>query len=281
MTRSGLLGGCTVAAMLGALGAGAAVAQAPAPTVTVNLAQRSVSLSGAAATMPAGPTRFYFRTLSRRGASPSVVALRSGVTVERLRATLRRAPSPRSVKRILTFEAGGWVERGRPYMTTVALRPATTYAVINAAGENPARFPLASFTVGQQSNGAARPTPAATVGVYDYAFGMPSTLPRQGLIRFENRGQRLHIGVAFRLRRGASRASAIRALLRNQERRFGRLTTRGSFEPLGIVSGGAVNDVEVNFRRPGNWVMACFLEDGEHGNPPHNTLGMVKGFRVR
>ena len=266
---------------MAALGAGAAPAQAPAPTLTVNLAQRSVSLPAAGAPVPAGPTRVDFRTLSRRGASPSMVALRPGVTVERLRATLRRARSPRSVKRILTFEAGGSVERRRPYVTTIDLRPATTYVVLNATGENPARFPLASFTVGQQSNGAARPAPAATVGVYDYAFGMPSTLPRRGVIRFENRGERLHIGVAFRLRRGASRAAAIRALLRNQERRVRRLTTRDSFEPLGIVSGGAVNDVEVDFRRPGNWVMACFLEDGERGNPPHNTLGMVKGFRVR
>ena len=110
---------------------------------------------------------------------------------------------------------------------------------------------------------------------------MPATLPRSGVIRFENRGQRLHFAVAFRLRPGASRPAAIRALLRNQERRLGRLILeRQAFEPLGVVSGGSVGDVEVNFRRPGNWVFACFLSDGE-GGAPHNTLGMAKAFRVR
>jgi hypothetical protein len=28
-------------------------------------------------------------------------------------------------------------------------------------------------------------------------------------------------------------------------------------------------------------VMVCFLSDGERGNPPHNTIGMVTPFRVR
>jgi hypothetical protein len=51
--------------------------------------------------------------------------------------------------------------------------------------------------------------------------------------------------------------------------------------PLGVVSGGTVNDVEVNFPKAGNWVLACFIEDGERGNPEHNTLGMVKAFTVR
>ena len=145
----------------------------------------------------------------------------------------------------------------------MTLESGVTYVVVNAL-ENLARSPSASFTVGQASSGASAPTPAATVGVYDFAYGMPATLPRRGVVRFENRGQKLHIAVAFRLRPGASRPAAVRALIRNQERQLGRLIVeRDVIEPLGLVSGGAATDVEVNFPRTGNWVFACFISDGE------------------
>jgi len=229
----------------------------------------------------AGPTRFVFRNTNRRGpAEISMAALRPGVTVQRLRQALRnRRVTPASLKRIMSFEAGGFAAPRGTYTTTVDLKPDTTYVVANI-GDNPAEAPITAFTVGSPGT-ATRPTPDAVVGLYDFAYAMAPTLPRNGVVRFENRGERVHIAVAFRLRRGASRPAAVRALIRNQERRLGRLTVeRDTLEPQGIVSGGAVNDVEVNFRRPGNWVFACFLSDGERG-ASHNTLGMVKAFRVR
>jgi hypothetical protein len=143
--------------------------------------------------------------------------------------------------------------------------------------------PLEAFTVGTSASGATRPVPDATVGLYDYAYGMPATLPQRGVVRFENRGDRLHMAVAFPLRRGTSRAAAVQALLRNRQRRFfGRLVNqRRAAEPLGPVSGGTVNDVEVDFGRRADWVFVCFIGDGERGNPSHFTLGMVKAFTVR
>jgi hypothetical protein len=74
----------------------------------------------------------------------------------------------------------------------------------------------------------------------------------------------------------------VRAVLRNQERRFGRLLNeRLAFEPLGVVGPGTVNDVEVTFPRAGDWLFVCFLQDGEPGNPSHFEIGMVKAFSVR
>ena len=273
----------TTASLLVVGGATAALvgAQAPPPTVTAVLSARSVTLQGAEA-LAAGPTRLEFRNPSRRApAEASLAALRPGVTVEQVRAALRTARSPAPFKRLVTFEAGGSVPPNGTYATTIDLRPGTTYVALHIL-QQAGRSPLATFTVGAEASGAARPAPAATVGVYDYSFGMPSTLPRRGVIRFENRGERLHIAVAIRLRPGASRTAAVRALLNNQERRAERLVVeRDVFEPQGVVSGGAVNDVEVSFRRPGNWLFVCFIPDGERGNPPHNTLGMVKAFSVR
>jgi len=185
------------------------------------------------------------------------------------------------LKPFITFEAGSAPPPGTAYATTIDLRPGTTYVAANVPERlRDSRF--ASFTVGTTPTTAVRPTPVATVGVYDYAYGMPSTLPRRGVVRFENRGERLHIAVAFPVRRGVSRTAAVRAVLRNQERRFGRLLVeRQSVEPLGVVGPGTVNDVELSFPRGGDWVFVCFLQDGEPGNPSHYTIGMVKAFGVR
>jgi hypothetical protein len=140
---------------------------------------------------------------------------------------------------------------------------------------------MTSFVVGSEANEATAPAPDVIVDLFDYAFAMPDVLPRNGTIRFENRGERLHIAVAFPVRQGRSRVAAVRAFLRNDERAIGRLTDqRRAFEPLGLVSSETTNDVELRFPRPGNWVFVCFVSDGEQGNPEHNTLGMVKAFRV-
>ncbi len=273
-----------VIAVLAGVGllAGLSTAQAPTPTITVTLGPNfAISLVGAEAPA-AGPTRFEVRAQGRRPSTFNLIALRPGQTLATLRqAALRSRRTPTPVKRVGTFEAGGSATGAAPYVTTVDLRSGVTYVGVTG-GEDPRTFRYAQFTVGGTASGAVRPTPAATVGLYDYAFGMPSTLPRRGTVRFENRGERLHIAVAFPLRRGASRVAAVRAFLRNDERRIGRLIDeRGITDPVSILSGGAVNDVEVNFPRTGNYVMVCFLQDGERGNPEHNTLGMVKPFRVR
>ena len=273
-----------VIAIVGVLAASGAVAaigsaQGAAPTVEVTVAPRAVTLNTEG--IAAGPTRFAFRNTNRRGPSEvSMVSLRPGVTLQRLRQALRnRRVTPAALKRIVIFEAGGFVAPRGSYATTVDLKPNTTYVIANI-GDNPAKAPLTAFAVGSPGT-ATRPVPDAVVGLYDFAFAMQPALPRNGVVRFENRGSRVHIAVAFRLRRGASRPAAVRALVRNQERKLNRLTVeRDTIGPQGIVSGGAVNDVEVNFRRPGNWVFACFLSDGERG-ASHNTLGMVKAFRVR
>jgi hypothetical protein len=234
-----------------------------------------------AAAPAAGPTRFEVRARGRRPLPFNLVALRPGQTVATLRQAVLRSPTtPTAVKRVATFETSGSATGAAPYVTTVDLKPGVTYVAVT--GEDPRRFRYTQFTVGGTASGAVRPTPAAVVGMYDYAFGMPQTLPRRGTVRFENRGDRLHFALAFPLRRGASRVAAVRAFLRNDERRVrGLIDERGITEGMGVVSGGAVNDRELSFPRAGNYVMVCFIEDGERGNPEHNTLGMVTPFRVR
>lgn len=269
-----------IAGVLAALGIAAAIgsAQSPAPTVNMSISPRSVTVPSTP--IAGGPTRLAVRNSGKRPGELAVVSLRAGVTVQQLRARLRRrAAGPQDFKRLVVFEAGSFIAPGATYTTTIDLKPDATYVVLNIA-RNVGNSPLAPFSVGAAGTGT-RPVPAKVVGMYDYAYAMDPSLPRRGVVRFENRGDRIHFAVAFPLRRGASRAAAVRALIRNQERRFTRLAIeQDAYEPVGVVSGGSVNDVEVNFRRPGNWVFACFLSDGERG-AEHNTLGMVKAFRVR
>jgi hypothetical protein len=279
--RRGIALATTFLLVVAAAAAAAVSAQEAPRTVVITVGPRSVSVEGADG-IPAGPTRVEIRQAGRQQIEGVLVALKPGRTVADLRRALPRAQrGPAPLKPVITFEAGAAPPAGQTYATTIDLRPGTTYVAANVA-ENLRNTRLAQFTVGTTTTTATRPVPAATVGVYDYAYGMPSTLPRRGVVRFENRGERLHIAVAFPLRPGSSRTAVTRALLRNQERRFERLVIgRRAFEPLGVVGPGTVNDVELNFRRGGNWVFVCFIADGEPGNPPHFTIGMVKAFRVR
>jgi hypothetical protein len=271
-------------AALGVLGlaVGLSSAQGPTPAVTVAATPTTVRFEPDQAL--SGPTRVLLRNDSAsEPADTSLVALRAGRTVDDLRAALASTTrGPTGLKDAVTFEAGTTLLPSQTYVSTIALRPGATYAAISFA-ENIAESTVATLAVGAQPGGGSRPTPDARVDLVDYRYRMPATLPRRGTIRFRNLGRRLHIAVAIPLRRGVNTRTVVRRLRRADDptavARFVR--ANDVFEPLGIVSGGTVSDVEVDFRRPGQWVFACFVSDGGPGNRPHNRLGMVRGFRVR
>jgi hypothetical protein len=153
--------------------------------VTVTLGPGcAVGVAGADA-LPAGATRIEVRGPARRPGFFALVALRPGQTLDTFRrAVTRFGHAPARLERVASFEAGGSAGGGSTHATTVELRAGTTYVVANTSGE-PRAFRYASFTVGATAGGAVRPVPAATVGLYDYVFGVPSTLPRRGTVRFE------------------------------------------------------------------------------------------------
>ena len=51
-------------------------------------------------------------------------------------------------------------------------------------------------------------------------------------------------------------------------------------EPQALISGGAVNDTEVHFAKPGKYLLACFFSEGQH-RKPHSARGMVRAVTVR
>ena len=77
------------------------------------------------------------------------------------------------------------------------------------------------FSTSDQSNGASAPAADARVRIVDLRFLGAKTLPRNGVVRFENAGWAPHFAVAAPLRRNAKQRAVARALRRNASGRSG------------------------------------------------------------
>lgn len=255
-------------------GAGAVVvtAQESAPTVALTVTPSRMTVSGADALRP-GLVRLAVESPGRRARDFTVFELKEGVTSEDARRRLRTLRSGDAAERYGKLVAGGAVARGASYATTFEAK-AGTYLVLDTTQQPAVR---AEFTVGGEQGTAVAPEPDRTVSLREYRFSMAATLPRRGVVRFANRGDELHFALALRLKRGTSTSSVVRRLRAGEEDIAG---LGAATEPLGLVSGDTVNDVEVLFQ-PGRYVLVCFYGDRESQNRPHSTLGMARGFQVR
>lgn len=263
--------GAAAAALAGA-GAVVVGAQEPAPTVAVTVTPSKMTVSGAEALRP-GPVRLTFESPGRRARDFTVFELKQGVSVDEVQRRLRTLRSALTAERYGKLVAGGGVARGASYTTTFEAR-AGTYLLLDTTQQPALR---AQFTVAGDAGTAAVAEPDRTVGLREYRFDMPATLPRRGVVRFANRGDELHFALALRLRSGTSTSRVVRQLRQGREDIAG---LGAATEGLGLVSGDTVNDVEVRFQ-PGRYVLVCFYGDSESRNRPHSSLGMARGFQVR
>lgn len=249
-------------------------AQGAPPTVTVTASARGLAVQGAEA-LQGGQTRFDVRRSDRGEHEVSIAALKSGTTAAEFERVLRRVRDPNSLFELVTVDGGVALfgTRGRGAVT-LALRPSTTYVVVNQSGDNPRRWPLTSFTVGAVTGTAVAPRRDAVVTMVDYRFRGARNFPRNGTVRFKNRGRDPHFAIAFPLRPGADAEAAENAVRVNQERALNRLVGGPPIEPQSLVTPGATNDNEVRFDKPGRYLMVCFFEG-------HNRRGMYKTVRVR
>jgi hypothetical protein len=279
MTKGGhvkkfLIAGATMLAFAGA--ATAVAAQEAPPTVKVKLGRKAVTVQGAEA-LKAGPTRFEFSAGKEQVGE--LFALAPGKTVEQFAEAVRKGPA--AVLQLGSLEAGVTpTGPGDKRGITVTLEPGVTYAAMQVTADNPAKWVYSTFTVGTERSTAVAPKPDATVKLLDYGFKVSSALPRKGVVRFEHHGKAPHFAVAFPLRKGADTKAAVRAMRKNQEKKFERMMGGAPSEPLGLVTGGAVADVEVDFAKRGKYVLACFFSDGPRAKP-HSARGMVKAVTVK
>jgi hypothetical protein len=282
MTKGGhvkkwLIAGAAALVLGGAAGT-VAVAQEAPPTVKVGLANARVTLEGAEA-LKAGPTRFEFSRVDGKEQYGELFAFAPGKTVEQFQEALPKGPG--AVLQLGSLEAGVALSgKDGKRAVTVTLKPGVTYAMVQVTAEDPAKWKYTLFTVGQETSTAVGPVPDATVKLVDFAIRGSKQLPRNGVVRFENRGKQPHFTVAFPLRKGVNAKAAVRAVKNNRQRQFERMIAGAPFDPQGLITGGAVNDVEVKFAKRGKYVLACFFSAGPKAKP-HSSRGMVAAVTVK
>lgn len=274
MNRNLIAATCALAAGGGATGvvAIANAADAP-PTVTITAAARSLSVQGAEG-LKAGPTRFVMKSKGKGERGLILFRLRPGVTRAQIAKAAGRIQDPGDARRYGRFSASTFLMPGTAYTTTINLVPAE-YVVVDYSGRPVVR---GGFTVGSERSTAVAPVADADVGLRDYGFTGPSTLPRSGTLRVTNDGRVLHHALAFPLRKGASSKALLRRL------RSGKEPSEKDFAGpptalVEIVSPGAENLVETKLK-PGRTLLVCFLQDGPK-KPPHSALGMARVVTVR
>jgi hypothetical protein len=268
--RAAVLMAAVVGLSLVAVSAGAA--QAP-PTVTVTVTESTLTV-GAAGPLASGPTRFEFVNADGGAPELAVAALRPGVTLGAFSAAVRSSPD--AAIEMVHLDGGASFSPGQARrIVTMNLRPSSMYVVINLAGDNPQGWEITPFSTSDQANGASAPSADARVRMIDLRFRGARTLPRDGVVRFENAGWAPHFALAAPLRRTARQRAVARALRGNRQRQLGRLLDFSrSLEVQSLITRGAVDYNEIRFPRRGRYVMVCFF-DG------HNTQGMFRFVRVR
>lgn len=263
--------GALALALVGA-GTAAVAAQEPTPQVDVAVASKTVTVTGADA-LGTGPTRFTFRASGKGERGFVLFRLRAGVTREQAASAVPNIKSPSGAKRYGTFVASGFIEGAETYTTTIALE-AAEYVVVDFSNRPVVRT---GFRVGPEASTAVAPVPVASVGMDDYGFDAPATLPSRGVLRVTNDGKVVHHALAFPLRRGVNSAKLLASLRRGQEPK--RTDIAGAPKALvEIVSPGTQNDVEVKLK-PGRTLLVCFLSNTPKGRP-HSVLGMAKVVTV-
>jgi hypothetical protein len=265
----------SIAAVVGLclVAVGVGVAQAPPPTVTVTVTESSLTV-GAAGPLASGPTRFDVVSSDEKAAEVAIGALRSGVTVDAFTAALRSNPD--EAIELVHLDGGASLAEGQASRAvTLNVRASSTYVAVNLAGDDPADWEVVSFSSSAQANGASPPQADARVNIFDLRFRGAKRLPKNGVVRFENKGWAPHFALAAPLRRNAKQRAVARALLRNAQNPLERLLDFSkSVEAQALITRDAVNYNELRFAKRGRYVLVCFF-DG------HNTQGMFRFVRVR
>jgi len=265
---------------LGGVGAGLATAQSSAPTVTVHASPTAVSID-ATGPLPAGPTRFNFvRPAAKTTLDVYVFVLVPGVSIDQLAQTLRREDNTErdSALGLVSIQASTTLTPGdTEQAVTFNVKPGLTYYIAVEQEVEKGAVPRAfgSFTSDGTASGAAAPAATATVRLQGLRFRGASTLPQNGVVRFENRDGVAHFALAFPVRKGTTSAKLGKALASSNESAFGKLIAGNPYMAQNIISGGDTTDYqEVSFAKKGKYALVCFIEG-------HERLGMYRIVTVK
>jgi hypothetical protein len=270
-----------VAGVVGLASLGGSSSQSTAPAaVDVRATDSGLHITGLDNVKP-GYTRFSVSNTTDSDHALLIAKLHDGVTADEMLTALE---SPDGVESLGKADFYGGVD-DVPHHTTWAetadLTPGTYVLLDQAEGHGAGKGAwftqpgfYVPFTVADGSaTSAAAPKPDAVIKMRDFAYDMPASLPRDGVIRFENVGVQLHMGVLLELNPGVTVDEAMQNL--GDESSAGKVGK--PLELVGATSPGVTVSVEQHFD-PGTYIIACMMPDTD--GTPHAMKGMVTSFTV-
>jgi plastocyanin len=176
--------------------------------------------------------------------------------------------------------AGGTpiAEGGSSQTVTQVLEPGTYYA-FNFEGLQGPPDPKEVLTIDVTGDAgdAELPDAEATVTAEEYSFEAEGLTAGETTLTFENAGQEPHHLIAAPLRPG----NTIEDVERFVRTERGRPPVDLEREvQTAALEGGTSQNVTLDFARPGEYALICFIADRE-GGPPHALKGMISPASVK
>ncbi len=262
------------------LGAGliaAAALAAPAgaatlPTVNVTVQDKAIKLSGHEK-LGSGPVRLKLTRDGGDARTLAVVELKDGKKASDI-GPLGGLHDASKIEHAGKLVAGLTVKPGVASAVSFETK-ARTYVVIDATDESEAR---AEFTPDATNSGATFAANDVRLYLRDDSikFWPDAYLPRRGVIRIRNTGERPHHALAIRLSQGTTVAEAQRALKRGRSPE----QVGTPFEVSGLISGGTRVDVETQLKS-GRYVLTSFYAGSGADAKPDIYRGLLTSFKVR
>ena len=224
-------------------------------------------------------------TTEAKSSGFQLVQLAAGYTLDQAISDIENGLDKGRMKAFRRFEdnttllGGVSVATGKVGKVTLDLAPGAYYAA-DIERNRPSAF--TAFTVAGADTGATMPGGATIRAIKDASWAKsPKSIPRRGMLTFENFSSSDHFVALAKLRRGKTVKDFgdwLDAQMGGQNGpppvNFG-----ASFDS-GVVSGGET--VATNYRLPrGNYVLVCFWPDSDMGGMPHAFMGMYRGIKVK
>ena len=274
---AGALAGGTV----GAAGQ-AAERETAAGTVSVSItAAHNVTMP---ATIQPGVNQFRVTT-EAKSSGFQLVQLAEGYTLDEAIADIDNGLEKGRMKAFKRFEAnttllgGVNIAMGKVGKVTVDLEPGSYYAA-DIERNRPSAF--TAFTVAGADTGAVMPSGPTVRAVDSTTWSKKTkTLPRRGMLTFENFSDSNHFVGLVKLNRG-------KTLTDFGDWIDGQMQGQNGPPPINFNSGfdsnvvGPGQTVATNYKLSrGNYVLVCFWPDASMGGMPHAFMGMFRGIKVK
>jgi len=240
------------------------------PKITLMMTGKKVTVGG---TLQSGGVLIVSKVTNEAQASPVLVRLNPGVTVDQFLAALPKLNAdPNNIAGLGSIVFSPQASKGTS-SAQANLAPGQYIAADIAPSGRP---PLTPFVITKAASPARLPKPQATIASIEFAFRGPVRVHDGELVRFANHGFLVHMIVAARARSAAGAREIARLLKEGKNGQAGRLATNFyAFD--NVLSHGAYQQLVIH-NRPGFWVLACFMDTQDHRE--HTVLGMERVIRI-